>query len=126
MTAGFQRIPLQMFMDYSKSTAYSILSYPVDLGAGRMYITYLSRNSYLIFFMHLLHHIDFKIAAGLYLVEVARVYFTTAQLRIVGDIKSHFPLFNELLFSGVLSQDSWISRFFKADASDLNIVGMCF
>ena len=72
MTTGLGRILLQMLMDYSKSTAYSILSYPVDLGAGRMYITYLSRNSYLIFLMHLLHHINLKITAGVYLVEVAR------------------------------------------------------
>ena len=76
--------------------------------------------------MHLLHHIDFKIAAGVYLVEVAREYFTTAQLRIVGDIKSHFPLFNELLFSRVLSQDGWISRLFKTGASDHNIFTMLF
>ena len=57
---------------YSKSTSYLILSYPIDLGAGRMYITYLSRNSYLIFLMHLLHHVDPKIAAGVHLVEIAR------------------------------------------------------
>ena len=95
------------------------------LGADRICILYLSRNSYLIFLMHLLHHIDFKIAAGVYLVEVGREYFATIQLRIVGDIKSHFPPFNDLLFGGVLSQDSWISRFFKAGASDHNIIGMC-
>ena len=52
--------------------------------------------------MHLLHHINFKIAAGVHLVEVAREYFTTTQLRIIGDIKFHFLLFNELLFGGVL------------------------
>ena len=75
--------------------------------------TVLMPNSYLIFLMHMLHHIDFKIAAGVYLVEVAREYFTTAQLRVVGNIESHFPLFNELLFSGVFGQDSWISRFCK-------------
>ena len=122
---GLARILPKMLMVILKSTAYSIFSCPVDLGAGRMYITYLSRNSYLIFLMHLLYHINFKISAGVYLVEVAREYFTTSQLRIVGDIRSHFPLFYELLFSGVLSQDSWISRFFKAGASDHNIVGMC-
>ena len=70
--------------------------------------------------MHLLHHIDFKIAADMYLVEVSREYFTAAQARIVRNIKSHFPLFNEFLLSGVLSQDSWISRFCKAGANDRN------
>ena len=74
--------------------------------------------------MHLLHHIDFKIAAGVYLVEVARQYFTAAQLCIVGDIKPHFPPFNNLLFGGVLGQDSWISRFYKTGASDQNIISM--
>ena len=76
--------------------------------------------------MHLLHHINFKIAAGVYLVEVAREYFATAQLCIVGDIKPRFPPFNDLLFGGVLSQDSWISRFFKASASDHHIFTMLF
>ena len=122
---GLGRILQKMFMVIVKYIVYSILSYPVDMGAGRMYITCLSRNSYLIFVMHLPHHIDFKIAASVYLVEVAREYFTTAQFRVVGDIKSHFSLFNELLFSGVLSKDSWISRFCKAGASDHNIVGRC-
>ena len=95
------------------------------MGADRICILYLSRNPYLIFLMHLLHHIDFKIAAGMYMVEVAREYFTAAQLRIVGNIKSHFSLFNKLLFSGVFGQDSWIYRFCKTNASDHNIVGMC-
>ena len=76
--------------------------------------------------MHLLHHIDFKIADGVYLVEVARQNLTAAQLSIVGDIKPHFLPFNNLLFGGMLGQDSWISRLFKAGASDHNIVGMCF
>ena len=88
--------------------------------------TVLMPNSYLIFLMHMLHHIDFKIAAGVYLVEVAREYFTTAQFRVVGDIKSHFSLFNELLFGEVLGQDSRFSRLLEAGASDHNILSMCF
>ena len=41
MTTGLGGILLQKLMDYSKSTTHSILSYTVDLGAGRMDITYL-------------------------------------------------------------------------------------
>ena len=96
------------------------------MGADRICIVYLSRNSYLIFLMHLLHHIDFKIAAGVYLVEIARQYFTAAQLRIMGDIKPHFPPFNNLLFGEMLGQDSWICRLWKAGASDQNIMSVSF
>ena len=39
-TSRFWRDSTTDVYGYSKSTAYSISSYPVDLGAGRMYITY--------------------------------------------------------------------------------------
>ena len=74
--------------------------------------------------MHLRHHIDLKIAAGVLLVEIARQYLTVAQLCIVGDIKPHFPPLNNLLFGRVFGQDSWISRFYKTGASDQNIISM--
>ena len=99
---GLGRILPKMLMVILSLQHIRILSYPVDLGAGMMYITYSSRNSYLKFLLHLLHHINFKITAGVYLIEVARKYFTTTQLRIVGDIKPHFPPFNNLLFGRVL------------------------
>ena len=62
-----------------------------------MYITYVSRMTYLIFLVHLLHHLNFQIAAGVYLVEITRQYFTAAQLILVGDIKPHFPSLDDFL-----------------------------
>ena len=34
--------------------------------------------------MHLLHHVNFKVAAGVHLVEITRKYFINTQLRVVG------------------------------------------
>ena len=111
---------------YFKSTAYSILLYTVGLGVDRICITYLSRDSYLIFLVHLFHHINLKIVAGMNLVEITREYLTNAQLRVISNVKSHFPPFNELVFGGVLGQDGRLSRLSEAGTSNHNIFTMFF
>ena len=75
--------------------------------------------------MHLLHHVNFKVAADMHLVEITREYFTNAQLRVVGNIKSHFSLLNIFFFGEVFGQDSRFARLSKAGASDHHVISMC-
>ena len=44
--------------------------------------------------MHLFHHVNFKIAAAVYLAKITRKNFANAQLGVVSNIKSHFSPFN--------------------------------
>ena len=75
--------------------------------------------------MHLLHHVNFKVSAGVHLIEIAREYFTNTQLRVIGNMKSHFSPLNMFFYGGVLGQYNrsyWLS---KASASDHHIIIMC-
>ena len=76
--------------------------------------------------MHLFHHINFKIAAGVYLAEITREDLTAAQLCIMGDVKLHLSPFNNLLLSSMFGQSYWISRLYKAGASNQHIIIMSF
>ena len=51
--------------------------------------------------------------------EKSGVYFTNAQLRIVGDVKSHFVLVEVFFFGRVLSQNNRPSQLFKEIGQDL-------
>ena len=75
--------------------------------------------------MHMLHHVNFKITVGVHLIEMARIYFTNAQLRVVGNIKSHFLSFNVFFLGIVLGQDSRPSRLSKSGVGNHHIIIMC-
>ena len=74
--------------------------------------------------MHLFHHINFKVAAGVDLAEVIGEDLIAVQLRIMGDVKLQFPPLNNLLLGSMFGQSYWISRFNKAGASNQHVIIM--
>jgi hypothetical protein len=81
---------------------------------------------YLIFLMHLFDHIYLKITASVHLAEVAREYFTDAQMRIIGHVKLDFAFLNQLFLGRVFRQDIGIPWFLKANAGDQNFFSVWF
>ena len=52
------------------------------------------------------------------LVKITREYFIGGQLRVISNVKFHFPPLNELIFSGVLGQDDWTFWFSETGTTD--------